>query len=73
MTTNNKKDISLKDSLKKLKDIVSWFDTQDEVDVEAGLEKVKEGVSLIKSSRKRFSELENEFEEVKKELDDSDE
>lgn len=73
MTTNNKKDISLKDSLKKLKDIVNWFDTQDEVDVEAGLEKVKEGVSLIKSSRKRFSELENEFEEVKKELDDSDE
>lgn len=56
---------TLKDSLKKLKDIVDWFDKQDEVDVEIGLEKVKEGVVFIKESRKQLKELENEFEKIK--------
>ncbi|MEA2113300.1 MAG: exodeoxyribonuclease VII small subunit [Patescibacteria group bacterium] len=56
----------LKDSLKKLEEIIRWFDEQEEVDVEAGLEKVKTGVGLIQTSRKRLKEIENEFEEVKK-------
>ena len=56
---------TLKDSLKKLKDIVDWFDKQDEVDVEIGLEKVKEGVVFIKERRKQLKELENEFEKIK--------
>lgn len=59
---------NLKDSLKKLKDIVNWFDQQEEVDVEMGLEKVKEGAGLIKESRKQLKELENEFEKVKVDL-----
>jgi len=58
----------LKSSLKKLEEIIAWFDNQEEVDVEAGLERVKEGVGLIKSSKTCLKELENEFEEVKKEL-----
>ncbi|PIP18158.1 MAG: hypothetical protein COY82_01015 [Parcubacteria group bacterium CG_4_10_14_0_8_um_filter_35_7] len=58
----------LKDSLKKLEEIIEWFDKQEEVDVEAGLERVKRGAALIKASRKRLEKLENEFEEVKKEL-----
>jgi exonuclease VII small subunit len=60
----------LKNSLKKLEEIIKWFDQQEEVDVEAGLEKVKGGVVLIKSSRERLKELSNEFEEVKKELEE---
>lgn len=60
---------TLKDSLKKLKDIVDWFDKQDEVDVEMGLEKVKEGACLIKESKKQLKELENEFEKVKDDLE----
>ena len=59
----------LKDSLKKLKGIVEWFDEQEEVDVETGLEKVKEGATLIKESRKQLRELENEFEKVKENLE----
>jgi exonuclease VII small subunit len=39
------------------------------VDVEKGIEKVKEGVALIKVSRERLKKVENEFEEVKKELE----
>jgi len=61
---------SLKDSLKKLKGIIAWFDEQEEVDVEAGLEKVKEGAQLIKESRAELKNLENEFEKVKKDLED---
>lgn len=69
---NNK----LKDSLKEIEGIINWFDEQEEVDVEAGLEKVKKGVSLIKSSKERLRDLENEFKKVKKGLEkevDSDE
>ena len=62
----------LKDSLKKLKTIVEWLDTQEELDVEAGLEKVKEGAILIKESKNELKKLENEFEEVKKELKEVD-
>ncbi|MFH1909831.1 MAG: exodeoxyribonuclease VII small subunit [bacterium] len=62
----------LKNSLKKLEEIIKWFDDQQEVDVEAGLEKVKEGVELIKTSRERLKKLENEFEEVKKGLEEDD-
>jgi exonuclease VII small subunit len=60
----------LKNSLNELEEIINWFDRQEEVDVEGGLEKVKEGVTLIKSSRERLKELSNEFEEVKKELEE---
>lgn len=61
--------INLSKSLKKLEEISQWFDNQTEVDVEKGLEKVKEGVSLIKASRERLKEVENEFEDVKKILE----
>ena len=62
----DKKDLTT--SLKELEEIVVWFDAQDEVDVEKGLMKVKEGAVLIKSTKKQLKEVENEFEEVKKEL-----
>jgi exonuclease VII small subunit len=68
MTTEEKP--KLKDSLKKLQEIVDWFDTQEEADVETGLGKVKEGAVLIKESRKQLKKVENEFEKVKQELEE---
>jgi len=62
--------INLSESLKKLEKIAQWFESQEEVDVEKGLDKVKEGVELIKLSKDRLKKIENEFEEVKKELED---
>jgi exodeoxyribonuclease VII small subunit len=64
------KGINLTQSLKKLEEIVEWFENQEEVDVEKGIEKVKEGIALIKVSRERLKKVENEFEEVKKELEE---
>ena len=66
-----KGNINLTETMKKLRAIAAWFETQDEIDVEKALEKVKEGAELIKQSRERLKELENEFEEVKKKLGDS--
>ena len=68
MTTEEKP--KLKDSLKKLQEIVDWFDTREEADVETGLEKVKEGAVLIKESREQLKKLENEFEKVKQDLEE---
>lgn len=62
---------SLGESLAKLEAITAWFESQDEIDVEKALEKVKEGVVLIKASKERLRDVENEFEVVKKELDKS--
>jgi hypothetical protein len=57
------------EKLKRLAEIADWFDTQEEVDVEEGLTKVKEAATLIAESKTRLKEIENEFEEIKKELD----
>ena len=59
---------NINESLSKLEDIVSWFDKQEDVDVEEGLKKVKTGAGLIKDLKGRLKEVENEFEEVKKDL-----
>ena len=64
----NMKKESLSESLKKLEAITEWFERQETVDVEAALEKVKEGVVLIRESKTRLREVENEFEIVKKGL-----
>lgn len=57
---------NLNQTLKKLAEIVTWFENQSELDVEKGLEYVKQGTELIKSSRVRLGEIENEFKEIKK-------
>lgn len=59
---------NLNDNLKRLKEIVSWFESQSELDVEKGLDLVKEGSDLVKTSRERLSQIENEFKEIKSNL-----
>ncbi|MFZ2522273.1 MAG: exodeoxyribonuclease VII small subunit [Minisyncoccia bacterium] len=68
MTSKKLNTINLKENLRKLSQIVSWFESGSDLDVEKGLEYVKEGAELIKSSRERLSEIENEFREIKKEI-----
>jgi len=62
------KKFNLKESLSKLNEIVDWFESQEEVDVEAGLEKVKEGAGLVKDCKIRLAEIENEFEKIRKDV-----
>lgn len=63
------KEKNLNQSLKKLASIADWFEKQEEVDVEEGLEKVKEAAVIIKEAKKQFKNIENEFEEIKKEIE----
>lgn len=63
------KKINLNENLKKLDEISRWFDEAEEIDVEEGLKKVKEAVELISTSKSRLKEIENEFEEIKKETE----
>lgn len=60
----------INNSLKKLEAITAWFENQEEVDVEEGLKKVKEGAVLIKDLKGKLSQVENEFEEIKKDLEE---
>ena len=68
MTTGEQ--VNLKDSLKKLNEIAEWFEQQNEVDVEAGLEKVKEGAKLVQMCKQRLSQIENEFEQIQREVNE---
>jgi len=61
---------NLSESLKKLEQISAWFDEQEEIDLEKGLLKVKEGAKLIKESRAQLKNIENEFEEIKAEMEE---
>ena len=67
------KKFNLKESIGKLNEIVDWFENQEEVDVEAGLEKVKEGAKLVKDCKTRLAEVQNEFEKIRKEVKKGDE
>ena len=60
---------SIAQSLEKLEKIIKWFDEQDQVDVQEGLDKVRQGAVLVKELRSELKSDENEFEELKKELD----
>lgn len=68
MTT--KKIKGFKEHLKEIAEILEWFDSQEELDVEAALEKVKQASELIKASKKRLTEVENEFREIKREIEE---
>jgi hypothetical protein len=63
-----KKTNSLNDNLKQLAEISEWFNSQKELDVETGIEKVKIAAALIKSSKEKLNKLENEFKEIEKEF-----
>jgi exonuclease VII small subunit len=69
ITKNMAKEKNLGQNLKKLNQIAEWFENQEEVDVEEGLEKIKEAAKIIKETKKSFEEVENEFEEIKKDIE----
>ena len=59
---------SLKDNLKKISEIVSWFESETDLDLEKALEQIKLGAKLVKESKEKLKEIENEFKEIKKDL-----
>lgn len=66
------KQFNLKEALKKLEEISKWFEAQKEIDIEEGINKVKIAAGLIKESKERLKAIENQFEEIKKEITNGD-
>lgn len=60
---------NLNSNLKGIAKIVEWFESQEELDIEEGLKKAKEAAELIKETKAMLKKSENEFEEIKKDLD----
>lgn len=59
---DKKKDFAT--SIKQLEKINEWFQ-QEDIDLDEGLAKLKEGQKLIESCRKRLADVENEFVKIK--------
>lgn len=56
------------EAVQKLEDITRWLQ-DNELDLEKGLEKVKEGKKIVDECKKNLTDVENEFIEVKKEFE----
>jgi hypothetical protein len=72
-THNNKEgeQENLGENLKKLSAIAEWLEAQErseEPDFDEGLAKVREAAALIAASRVRLTEVENEFQEIVKQI-----
>jgi len=64
----DKKELTLKEALAKLDVLISELNNQD-VDLEVGLEKFKEGIELIKFCREQITKAENTFKSLNQELE----
>ena len=68
---SNKNDESLQAQLKKLDQVVVWFD-QEDFDLEEALGKYEEGIELVAAIEERLGALENKVEVLKKRFDQGD-
>jgi len=60
---------TLQQLMDKLEKTIEWFQSRESIDIEEGLERVKEGSMLIKHLKEKLKVVENEFSEIKKDLD----
>jgi hypothetical protein len=65
----DKKPHDLKKYLEDIKRISDWFEEQEEIDLEEALVKIREAGELIKLSKDRLMEVENEFKEIKTKIE----
>lgn len=66
MNQDNKK-LNFSQSVVKLEEINTWFQN-DEIDLDEGLKKLREGKDLIIQCKQRLKEVENEFYRIKEEF-----
>lgn len=67
MAKVKKAEESFKKIFDELESINDWFSGQD-IDLDEALEKFKRGMELVKKSREKLKKVENNFEEIKKDL-----
>ena len=62
---------NLSKNLKRLSEISEWFTKQEDVDIDGGLKMAQEASMLIKESREQLKDVENSFEEIKKDMEEN--
>lgn len=60
---------NFKEAFETLEEINEWFQSED-MDLDEGLKKYREGAELIKQAKSRLTEVENEFKDIREELSD---
>ncbi|MDP2630766.1 MAG: exodeoxyribonuclease VII small subunit, partial [Candidatus Uhrbacteria bacterium] len=64
-----KKDQTIQELIQELEKTVAWFQSRENIDIEEGLKRVKDGAELVKILKAKLKKVENEFEEIEKDLD----
>lgn len=64
----SKDNTSFSESMKELNSLAEWFQ-QDDFDLEEGLTKLRRGKDLIVECQKRLNDVENEFLEIKEDME----
>lgn len=64
---SQKSDFNFKKAMDELEEINHWFQ-EEEIDLEEGLAKLRQGKDLIVACRQRLSQVENEFIAIKEEF-----
>lgn len=62
---NKKTPLNFSQGFQELESIIQWFDTQESVDLDAGLKKFERGLELASELKKRLLIAENKVEEIK--------
>ncbi len=63
-----KKKLSLKEALARLRAINKEFE-EETVDIEKGMQRLKEGLKLARFLKERLTKIENEIQEIKEEFE----
>lgn len=65
-----KKATNFADGFQELEEITRWFDSQETLDLDAGLKKFERGLELATELKKKLAEVENKVEEIKQKFSD---
>lgn len=60
-----KTDIDFSKGFEELENITRWFDSQETLDLDAGLKKFERGLELSAELKKKLTQVENKVEEIK--------
>jgi len=63
-------DFNLKKAFEELEALNEWFQRED-IDLDEALDKFKRGMELVRQAKERLKDVENEFETVKKSLEEN--
>lgn len=63
--TAKKKTINFTEAFAELEEITKWFDSEDQLDLDAGLKKFERGLELASELKKKLTQVENQVEEIK--------